>query len=409
MAGTVNSWNNQISGSYNQIILNAGVNGVAISTDASAASIDIGTGAAAKTITLGNTTSSSTTINAGTDYSVSIGSSTINTYAGANTTGSFIRLRKNRSGGVITTGDIIGTITVQGHDGTGYVNCGLLQWQSTGAIALNQIGTLFSIHTHPVSAAANPTQRMTIGAAGNVTINTPDSGVGLTISGGGLTVTTGAVSINSGTAAFDLSNDASATSVNVGTGGAAKTVIVGSTTTTSSLALKYGTNDFTLASATGTVMSALDTGEINYPLQPAFLAYLGSTDTNKTGAGTGFTIGAGTALTEVFDQNSDFNTNGTFTAPVTGRYFLSGQITYTGCTVASQFWARLNMSNREARYILNRGASAQDGIASVSGLFDMDAGDTCTLIAVAVGEAADTDDISGGATVVTYFSGYLAC
>jgi hypothetical protein len=61
MAGTVNSWNNQIAGSYNQIILNAGTNGVAISTDASAATVNVATGAAVKTTTLGSTNSTSAT------------------------------------------------------------------------------------------------------------------------------------------------------------------------------------------------------------------------------------------------------------------------------------------------------------------------------------------------------------
>lgn len=66
MAGTNNSWNNQIAGSYNQIILNAGTNGVAISTDASAATVDIATGAAVKMVTLGSTnTTSSTAIKSG--------------------------------------------------------------------------------------------------------------------------------------------------------------------------------------------------------------------------------------------------------------------------------------------------------------------------------------------------------
>lgn len=61
MAGTTNSWNNQIAGSYNQILLNAGTNGVAISTDASAATVNISTGGAVKTSTFGSTNSTSTT------------------------------------------------------------------------------------------------------------------------------------------------------------------------------------------------------------------------------------------------------------------------------------------------------------------------------------------------------------
>jgi len=68
--------------------------------------------------------------------------------------------------------------------------------------------------------------------------------------------------------------------------------------------------------------------------QPAFSAYQAATVTNVTGAGTTYQLGT-TALTEVFDQDGNFNTNGTFTAPVTGKYQLNGMAMITGCTVAT--------------------------------------------------------------------------
>ncbi len=42
--------------------------------------------------------------------------------------------------------------------------------------------------------------------------------------------------------------------------------------------------------------------------------------TNSTGDGTVVTLGSGSALTELYDVGSNFNTNGTFTAPATGYY-----------------------------------------------------------------------------------------
>lgn len=57
---------------------------------------------------------------------------------------------------------------------------------------------------------------------------------------GAFTTSGGAVSINSGTASFDMSNDASATTVNIGTGAAVKTVAIGSSNSTSSLSLRFG-------------------------------------------------------------------------------------------------------------------------------------------------------------------------
>ena len=230
----------------------------------------------------------------------------------------------------------------------------------------------------------------------------------------GITNTTGTVTLNSGTSVLSLSSDASATTVNLATGNAVKTVTLGSTSSTSSLALKYGTNDFTLASATGTTMSALDTGEITYPLQSAFLAYLGSTVSNVTGAGATFTIGTTTALTEVFDQNSDFNTNGTYTAPVTGRYYLTGSIQMADLTAAMSSAAiRMNTSNR--LYVVGtisagavKDASNQVGFL-IDLLGDMDLGDTATLQIVIASGVGDTADCTGSSDLLTYFCGYLAC
>lgn len=61
-------------------------------------------------------------------------------------------------------------------------------------------------------------------------------------------------------------------------------------------------------------------GTTPFPDTPAFFAFLPGTDSNVTGDGTVFQIGSSLAMTTVFDQTGDFNTNGTFTAPVTGWY-----------------------------------------------------------------------------------------
>jgi hypothetical protein len=242
---------------------------------------------------------------------------------------------------------------------------------------------------------------ITTGGASSVTMIDSSNQIG--------TVPGGAVTLNTGTQSLSLSSDASATTVNVGTGAAAKTVTLGSTNSTSSLALKYGTSDFTLASATGTVMSALDTGEITYPLQPAFLAYLGSIDSNVTGNGTAYTLGSVTALTEVFDQNGDFNTNGTFTAPVTGKYQLEAGSLVIGCTIASGYNQTFITSNRSYLFQSQRAAGASNFGLSGQCLADMDAGDTFTLTINVTGEAGNTDDIYGDTFPATFMAGYLAC
>lgn len=162
------------------------------------------------------------------------------------------------------------------------------------------------------------------------------------------------------------------------------------------------------ALGTTNIMSALVTGEINYPLQVAFLAYLASTALNKTGNSASYTIGTD-ALTEVFDQNSDFNTNGTFTAPVTGRYQLSGSAFLIGNTILQIILVSLVTSNRSYGNQIGRAANASDLAATLSLLVDMDAADTATVTVLGAGEAGNTSDVSGVTPFQTFFSGYLAC
>ena len=162
------------------------------------------------------------------------------------------------------------------------------------------------------------------------------------------------------------------------------------------------------ALGTNNVISAATSGEINYPLQPAFMAYLPSNVNNVTGNGATFILGTTTALTEVFDQGGDFVTSGTFTAPVTGRYQLNAVARLTGCTIATNFGLNIVTSNRLYAASDARPASSLDFGINNSFLCDMDAGDTAFARVVAFGEAGDTDDLIGNATdVYCGFSGYL--
>lgn len=146
-------------------------------------------------------------------------------------------------------------------------------------------------------------------------------------------------------------------------------------------------------------------GERTMPLQPAFLAYLGSTQTNVTGNGTVYTIGTA-ALTEVFDQGSDFNTNGTFTAPVTGRYALTVATKMEGNTIAQTFVLSIITSNRTYQQVMGRPANSNSMSNILHVLADMDAGDTMTATITVNGEAADTSDLSS-VNNCTYMCGNL--
>jgi len=166
----------------------------------------------------------------------------------------------------------------------------------------------------------------------------------------------------------------------------------------------------------GSTLGANDTfvmttaGERTMPLQPAFLGILETTDSNVTGANTVFTIGSGNALTEVFDQNGDFNTNGTFTAPITARYALSGHCLFGGITAACTI-IYLNIVTSNRTYLLSymeSGAAARTA-ANTAGVYanvltDMDAADTAIFDVIGDGEGSDVQDIL---LDKTYICGYL--
>ena len=173
------------------------------------------------------------------------------------------------------------------------------------------------------------------------------------------------------------------------------------------------------SSALGTtnVMRIAVTGEINYPLQPAFAAYLGTTAANVTGNGTNYFIGdtdTGVAMTEVFDQNGDFTTGGTtgafFTAPVTCKMNISiGSIVQQASTATSMDFAIV------ASNLTWRGFNVDPSAVDVGGTLgfnmtatiDMDAADIVRSLVSMNGVGADTSDVYGAASDPrTYFTGF---
>ena len=151
------------------------------------------------------------------------------------------------------------------------------------------------------------------------------------------------------------------------------------------------------------------TGEVNMPLQPAFLAIPANVD-NVTGNGGVYQYGT-VAMTEIFDQNADFNVNGTLTAPITGRYYLSANGGLIGCTILTSFKIVIDTSNRGYSRVYYRPASPQDASSSVNCLCDMDSGDTAVVQVIGAGEGANTNDLRGTIGVVNYshFTGNLEC
>lgn len=163
----------------------------------------------------------------------------------------------------------------------------------------------------------------------------------------------------------------------------------------------------------GTALGTNDTliittsGEITLPLQPAFLA-LAPTVANATGNGTPYQLGTA-AMTEIFDKGGDFNTNGTFTAPVTGIYSFCASAYLEGNVINIAIQIRTVTSNRTFSSVASSNPTNQARAVTSSLYCDMDVADTCVFTVTGGGEGGVTETILGSAGGVefTYVSGTL--
>ena len=163
------------------------------------------------------------------------------------------------------------------------------------------------------------------------------------------------------------------------------------------------------ALGTNNIMTVATSGEINFPLQSAFMALLHTGVSNVTGDGTVYT---NIYDTEVFDQNNDFTiASSTYTAPITGRVQFSYQSNLQGGTTITAGIGNIVTSNRtyaEKAYIQMNGTVAC--CCNIAVLADMDVGDTATTQIQTTDGGGKIDDTPGDASGTrNFFSGYIAC
>lgn len=143
------------------------------------------------------------------------------------------------------------------------------------------------------------------------------------------------------------------------------------------------------------------------PLKSAFLAYLDTGVSNASGNGALYVLGSSVALTEVFDENNDFNTNGTFTAPVTGIYYFAAAALVSDCTIATTFNLRITTTSFTYLFQTDRPPASSNLGYNGSTIAHMAAGDTMRVSLEVAGEVANTVTVFGAAGGITFMCGNL--
>jgi len=142
--------------------------------------------------------------------------------------------------------------------------------------------------------------------------------------------------------------------------------------------------------------------------QPTFLAYNSASDTNIA-INTNVTVDFDT---EVFDIGSNFSSS-TFTAPVTGKYFLQTTVALLSIdTGASYYSLKIATSNRTYWSSIDPNFSADTGSGIPTSLHvccvaDMESGDTAVVYIYQSSGTQQTDILGNATNLHTFFSGYL--
>lgn len=149
----------------------------------------------------------------------------------------------------------------------------------------------------------------------------------------------------------------------------------------------------------------INAGVFSAPNIPCFSAYNSVTDTNQTGNGATATVQFDT---EAYDQGNNFSAN-TFTAPVTGKYFLSATVRLGSLTAAmTDIVCQIVTTARTYSNDWNITPVAAGGSYSciVTCQADMSATDTAQVKVTVANGAGNTASIVGSTTQLTFFCGH---
>ena len=151
------------------------------------------------------------------------------------------------------------------------------------------------------------------------------------------------------------------------------------------------------------VMKITADGEMTLAKQPAFSARNNATQSNIDN-NTLILFGA-----ETFDIGSNFASDHTFTAPVTGKYQLNAMVRMDNLD-SSGSWVAMTIQTSNRNYTHLNSASTLDTDSgywtfTVTALADLDANDTANVLFNKSGGSATGDAVDGAA----HFNGFLAC
>ena len=141
----------------------------------------------------------------------------------------------------------------------------------------------------------------------------------------------------------------------------------------------HSANQLALGANAASHLKIDSAGHVTTPLNPAFRLVQSSSGDYANGH-TAFTSNT----TEQYDVNGDLASNGTFTAPVTGKYLFTIGIADANSTDDTSYDMRLITSNRDYRWgIRNKFEDNTTGVTTMtvkgSVLVDMDASDTASV------------------------------